>query len=60
MSMTNRFPRYRDSALRELVPMDVIDAGFRHVGACENLEAVLHVLPNTTDAATSASPAWQS
>jgi hypothetical protein len=27
-------------ALRELMPMDVDDAGFRHVGRCENLEAL--------------------
>ena len=27
-------------ALRELVPMDVLDAGFRHIGQCRNLEAL--------------------
>jgi hypothetical protein len=31
-------PRFR--ALRELMPMDVPDGGFRHVGRCENLEAL--------------------
>jgi hypothetical protein len=29
-------PRFQ--SLRELMPMDVADAGFRHVGRCENLE----------------------
>ena len=33
LSVIPRFP-----SLRELVPMDVPDAGFRHVGACEGLE----------------------
>jgi hypothetical protein len=27
-------------ALRQLMPMDVSDAGFRHVGRCENLESL--------------------
>ena len=43
-----RFP-----ALRELMPMDVPDAGYRHVGACEQLESlVLMYCRDTTDAAT--------
>ena len=43
-----RFP-----ALRELMPMDVPDAGYRHVGACARLESlVLMYCRNTTDAAT--------
>jgi hypothetical protein len=33
LSTLSRFP-----ALRQLVPMDVPDAGFRHIGACKNLE----------------------
>ncbi len=28
------------ASLRELVPVDVTDAGFRHIGKCENLEAL--------------------
>jgi len=40
-------------ALRELMPMDVPDAGYRHVGACERLESlVLMYCRDTTDAAT--------
>jgi hypothetical protein len=40
-------------ALRELMPMDVPDAGYRHVGKCENLESlILMYCRNTTDAAT--------
>jgi hypothetical protein len=40
-------------ALRELMPMDVPDAGYRHVGACERLESlVLMYCRETTDAAT--------
>lgn len=35
LSALPRFP-----ALRELMPMDVSDAGFVHVGRCENLEAL--------------------
>ena len=35
LSMLPRFP-----ALREFMPMDVSDAGFRHVGRCERLEAL--------------------
>jgi hypothetical protein len=43
-----RFP-----ALRELMPMDVPDAGYRHVGACTRLESlVLMYCRDTTDAAT--------
>ena len=40
-------------ALREFMPMDVPDAGFRHVGECAALEA-LHCMycPQMTDAAT--------
>ena len=40
-------------ALRELMPMDVPDAGYRHVGRCERLESlVLMYCRETTDAAT--------
>ncbi len=40
-------------ALRELMPMDVPDAGFRHIGRCANLEALLLMYcRDTTDAAT--------
>jgi hypothetical protein len=43
-----RFP-----ALRELMPMDVPDAGYRHVGRCIELESlVLMYCRDTTDAAT--------
>jgi hypothetical protein len=43
-----RFP-----ALRELMPMDVPDAGYRHIGQCTALESlVLMYCRNTTDAAT--------
>jgi ankyrin repeat protein len=43
-----RFP-----ALRELVPMDVQDEGFRHVGKCEPLEGLWCMYcRETTDAAT--------
>ena len=43
-----RFP-----ALRELMPMDVPDEGYRHVGACTALESlVLMYCRDTTDAAT--------
>jgi hypothetical protein len=40
-------------ALRELMPMDVADGGFRHVGACANLES-LHCMycRKSGDAAT--------
>ncbi|HYT66607.1 MAG TPA: hypothetical protein VEL51_09330 [Vicinamibacterales bacterium] len=40
-------------ALRELMPMDVPDAGYRHIGKCERLESlVLMYCRDTTDAAT--------
>ena len=40
-------------ALRELMPMDVPDAGYRHVGRCAELESlVLMYCRDTTDAAT--------
>lgn len=40
-------------ALRELMPMDVPDAGYRHIGRCERLEAlILMYCRDTTDAAT--------
>lgn len=40
-------------ALRELVPMDVPDAGYRHIGRCERLESlILMYCRDTTDAAT--------
>jgi Leucine-rich repeat (LRR) protein len=40
-------------ALKELMPMDVPDAGYRHVGACTALESlVLMYCRDTTDAAT--------
>jgi hypothetical protein len=43
-----RFP-----ALRQLMPMDVPDEGFRHVGRCENLERLWCMYcRDTTDAAT--------
>ena len=42
------------SALKELMPMDVEDDGFRHVGHCEQLESlILMYCRNTTDVATS-------
>ncbi len=48
LSTLARFP-----ALRELMPMDVSDAGFRHVGRCENLERLWCMYcRDTTDAAT--------
>jgi hypothetical protein len=48
LSELPRFP-----ALRELLPMDVTDAGFRHVGACENLENLWCMYcQQTGDAAT--------
>ena len=44
-----RFP-----ALKELVPMEVGDDGFRHIGRCEQLESlILMYCRNTTDLATS-------
>jgi hypothetical protein len=40
-------------ALRELLPMDFSDAGFRHVGACHNLESLWCMYcQETGDAAT--------
>ena len=40
-------------ALRELMPMDVPDGGYRHIGKCERLESlVLMYCRETTDAAT--------
>jgi hypothetical protein len=40
-------------SLAELLPMDVPDAGFRHVGRCEKLEALWFMYcRETTDAAT--------
>ena len=48
LSALPRFP-----ALRELMPMDVPDDGYRHVGRCERLESlVLMYCRDTTDAAT--------
>lgn len=40
-------------ALRELMPMDIPDAGYRHIGRCTNLESlVLMYCRETGDAAT--------
>ena len=40
-------------SLKELMPMDVPDAGYRHVGRCEQLESlILMYCRDTTDAAT--------
>jgi hypothetical protein len=40
-------------ALIELMPMDIPDAGYRHIGKCERLESlVLMYCRDTTDAAT--------
>ena len=40
-------------ALRELMPMDVPDAGYRHIGQCEQLVSlILMYCRDTTDAAT--------
>ncbi len=48
LSSLPRFP-----ALRELTPIDVQDAGFRHVGGCERLERLTCMYcRDTTDAAT--------
>lgn len=47
----SRLPAF--PALRELMPMDVPDAGFRHIGKCEQLEALWCMYcRDTTDAAT--------
>jgi len=48
LSTLPRFP-----ALKELLPMDVPDAGFRHVGACAQLESLWCMYcQDTTDVAT--------
>ncbi len=48
LSTLPRFP-----SLTELMPMDVEDPGFRHVGKCEKLESlVMMYCRNTTDIAT--------
>jgi hypothetical protein len=48
LSALPRFP-----ALTELMPMDVPDAGYRHIGACPRIESlVLMYCRDTTDAAT--------
>jgi hypothetical protein len=40
-------------ALRELMPMDVPDVGYRHIARCEQLESlILMYCRDTTDAAT--------
>jgi hypothetical protein len=40
-------------ALKELMPMDVPDAGYRHIGKCDQLESlILMYCRDTTDAAT--------
>lgn len=40
-------------ALKELMPMDIPDAGYRHIGRCERLESlILMYCRDTTDAAT--------
>ncbi|MFN0097774.1 MAG: hypothetical protein ACKVS7_03790 [Gemmatimonadaceae bacterium] len=40
-------------ALRELMPMDVPDAGYFHIGKCAALESlILMYCRNTTDTAT--------
>jgi hypothetical protein len=40
-------------ALKELMPMDVPDAGYRHIGRCQRLESlILMYCRDTTDAAT--------
>src|SRR6266852_5132838 len=48
LSVLPQFP-----ALRELMPMDVPDEGYRHIGRCERLESlVLMYCRDTTDVAT--------
>lgn len=48
IAMLPRFP-----ALRELMPMDLPDAGYAHIGRCQQLEAlILMYCRDTTDAAT--------
>ena len=40
-------------ALRELMPMDIPDAGYRHIGRCSEMESlILMYCRDTTDAAT--------
>jgi hypothetical protein len=40
-------------ALKELMPMDIPDDGYRHIGRCKELEAlILMYCRDTTDAAT--------
>lgn len=40
-------------ALRELMPMDIPDAGYRHIGLCDRLESlILMYCRDTTDAST--------
>ena len=40
-------------ALRELMPMDIPDAGYRHIGKCSEMESlILMYCRDTTDAAT--------
>src|SRR5262249_49585662 len=40
-------------ALRELMPMDIPDRGYRHIGKCRNLESlILMYCRDTTDGAT--------
>ena len=48
ISALPRFP-----SLRELMPMDIPDRGYRHIGRCERLESlILMYCRDTTDAAT--------
>jgi hypothetical protein len=48
ISMLPSFP-----VLKELMPMDVPDAGYQHIGRCEQLESlILMYCRDTTDAAT--------
>ncbi|MES2521640.1 MAG: ankyrin repeat domain-containing protein, partial [Gemmatimonadota bacterium] len=48
VSALPRFP-----ALRELMPMDIPDDGYRHIGQCQRLESlILMYCRDTTDAAT--------
>jgi hypothetical protein len=48
ISMLPSFP-----ALQELMPMDVPDAGYRHIGRCDRLQSlILMYCRDTTDAAT--------
>lgn len=48
ISALPRFP-----ALKELMPMDIPDSGYRHIGKCGGLESlILMYCRNTTDAAT--------